>query len=204
MTCVVEGCDKPVGYKKRGWCSMHYQRWLRYGTTDLPERVTGPCSFEGCNRPRMKSNPLCTAHRVQQRNGKDLTPIGSTHRAGKNKSTKTCLHEGCDRKCQKHDYCYPHMYQYNRYGHTWDLGTMKRKVDNTYSEERTCGTCNETKNWKRFVMGTDAVVPLCRDCHRKKLSERIDVVPINNVGKGRKKANTNMEELLDFLNNRTN
>ena len=29
-SCSVEGCNKPLG--SRGWCLMHYTRWLRHGS----------------------------------------------------------------------------------------------------------------------------------------------------------------------------
>ena len=29
--CSVEGCERPVWVRKRGWCSMHYQRWQKHG-----------------------------------------------------------------------------------------------------------------------------------------------------------------------------
>lgn len=32
-TCSIDGCEKPV--KASGWCSMHYTRKMRNGTTDL-------------------------------------------------------------------------------------------------------------------------------------------------------------------------
>lgn len=31
-TCSVDGCNKPE--KSRGWCSAHYERWRRHGTTE--------------------------------------------------------------------------------------------------------------------------------------------------------------------------
>lgn len=34
MTCEVEGCERVV--KTRGWCNMHYQRWLRHGSPLAP------------------------------------------------------------------------------------------------------------------------------------------------------------------------
>lgn len=45
--CSVDGCDRPG--KKRGWCLMHYQRWLRRGETgDASEMrfATSERSFE--------------------------------------------------------------------------------------------------------------------------------------------------------------
>lgn len=28
-TCSVEGCGRP--FRSKGWCNMHYQRWIKYG-----------------------------------------------------------------------------------------------------------------------------------------------------------------------------
>lgn len=40
-TCLVDGCGK--GVLARGWCSAHYNRWIRTGTTDpLPRRFVQP------------------------------------------------------------------------------------------------------------------------------------------------------------------
>lgn len=33
--CKIDGCDKPVKVKLRGWCNAHYHRWVLYGD---PER----------------------------------------------------------------------------------------------------------------------------------------------------------------------
>ena len=30
--CAVDGCDRPR--ERRQWCSAHYQRWWRHGSTD--------------------------------------------------------------------------------------------------------------------------------------------------------------------------
>ena len=33
MECSVDDCDLPS--RTRGWCKVHYNRWLRHGSTDL-------------------------------------------------------------------------------------------------------------------------------------------------------------------------
>lgn len=38
--CSVDGCDTG-GYITRGWCSKHYARWRRTGTTDQTGRIVG-------------------------------------------------------------------------------------------------------------------------------------------------------------------
>jgi len=51
--CSVDGCDKLV-ISSRGWCSMHYQRWLRTGDhthSRMDRDQTGkPCKADGCER----------------------------------------------------------------------------------------------------------------------------------------------------------
>lgn len=37
--CEIQGCEKPV--LRRGWCSMHYQRWVRHGDPNTGARGSG-------------------------------------------------------------------------------------------------------------------------------------------------------------------
>lgn len=59
--CSVEGCTNPA--KKRGWCSLHYQRWWKHG--DLywqpPRKPLRFCSIKGCDRPYY-SREWCKRH----------------------------------------------------------------------------------------------------------------------------------------------
>jgi hypothetical protein len=34
-TCAIEGCEKSLYNSKRGWCKMHYDRWLRHGDVNF-------------------------------------------------------------------------------------------------------------------------------------------------------------------------
>lgn len=45
--CKLEGCESPA--RGRGWCSMHYSRWRKYGDPEITTFVaqTG-CKVEGC------------------------------------------------------------------------------------------------------------------------------------------------------------
>lgn len=54
-TCSVEDCERRS--EKRGWCSTHYSRWRRTGTTELPERPT-VCSEDGCDG-KVSAKGLC-------------------------------------------------------------------------------------------------------------------------------------------------
>ena len=39
--CTIEGCEKPVFIKKRGWCNMHYQRWRKGLDMHQPPKRSG-------------------------------------------------------------------------------------------------------------------------------------------------------------------
>lgn len=61
--CAVEGCEKPTAV--RGWCKMHYKRWMRHGDptfTLVPGREKPrTCSIEGCNK-RYEARGWCPMH----------------------------------------------------------------------------------------------------------------------------------------------
>jgi len=67
--CKVDGCEKKV--KTRGWCGMHYQRWLHNGdpliirTQPKGSRKNAVCSIDGCESP-VHANCLCNKHRQRQ------------------------------------------------------------------------------------------------------------------------------------------
>ena len=62
--CKIEGCSKPA--KARGWCQMHYVRWLKHGSPhvtlqDKGEKYDGPCVIDGCEKPA-KAKRMCSMH----------------------------------------------------------------------------------------------------------------------------------------------
>jgi hypothetical protein len=65
MRKICELCDKPV--KGQGFCSTHYQRFLRHGNADYCPRTD--CGFENCV---VKVNPnkgkLCAKHSALKQN----------------------------------------------------------------------------------------------------------------------------------------
>lgn len=45
--CKLEGCEKPA--RGRGWCSMHYARWQKYGDPEVTTFVAATgCKVDGC------------------------------------------------------------------------------------------------------------------------------------------------------------
>lgn len=52
--CSIDGCGKRA--KSRSWCGMHYYRWAKYGSTELPRSEYGAC--EGMKKCRKCAQTL--------------------------------------------------------------------------------------------------------------------------------------------------
>jgi alpha-tubulin suppressor-like RCC1 family protein len=61
--CGVEGCDRP--HNARGWCKMHYKRWLANGDVGPAGLLRGPdregCEVDGCAKPH-EAHGYCILH----------------------------------------------------------------------------------------------------------------------------------------------
>ena len=70
VACSVGGCEKLTGMKgtARGWCSMHYNRWLRNGDPLVRTQriIIESCIIDGCNKPH-DAKGLCVAHITNMR-----------------------------------------------------------------------------------------------------------------------------------------
>lgn len=97
--CKEPDCDRPA--RTRGWCEMHYRRWLRTGTTDAPKRLE-QCGVETCGRDAT-ARDLCRAH--YQRVLKHGSPLAETPLRG---SRERCEVEGCDRPFKAKGLCRAH------------------------------------------------------------------------------------------------
>lgn len=73
-TCSVDGCEGAKPKLKLGMCGKHYQRFTKYGSTDLPPKVYRMCDGPECSR-RAGTSGLCPSHYKQQHLGKPLAPL---------------------------------------------------------------------------------------------------------------------------------
>lgn len=93
-TCSVDGCEKVTGVKgtARGWCSKHYNRWLRNGDplVRTMRKITETCTIPGCGKPH-DALGLCSAHITHLRRHGSPTPPRRAHEVVDDK--RVCL--GC-------------------------------------------------------------------------------------------------------------
>jgi hypothetical protein len=96
--CSIDGCHR-VQYA-RGWCGMHYKRWLRSGSPVRGELPT-VCEVASCERPA-KSRGWCHAHYQRWRNTGDVRAHVPLRAAG------PCSVDGCDRQRYARQLCNTH------------------------------------------------------------------------------------------------
>jgi hypothetical protein len=97
-TCREAGCTRE--HYARGWCAMHYKRWLRNGS---PEREAHrpDCAVDGCDNPA-KTRGWCHAHYQRWRQHGDVQaerPI---------RTARPCSVDGCDRRVHARGVCATH------------------------------------------------------------------------------------------------
>jgi hypothetical protein len=126
-TCLIEGCDRPVGrVKSRGWCTAHYTRWQRHGSpVGGRERYgTSGCDVLGCDRPH-HARGLCRPHAIKV--WRDELP--------------SCSEPDCDRPQRNRGWCSAHYQRWRAHGHP-QAGPAFRRPRGTgfpsewYSEQR--------------------------------------------------------------------
>lgn len=104
-TCSVKGCEGVHPKVKQGMCGKHYQRYVKYGTTDLPKRAVPVCAGPDCSRPAGVSG-LCRSHYKQSHLGKPLAPLLV---AAKNLGRPDfCTFPGCNRPHKARGLCKAH------------------------------------------------------------------------------------------------
>jgi hypothetical protein len=111
--CSVLGCSRH--HEARGFCRMHYKRWLKRGDPGRveSERSCGNthCSIPGCSKPHV-ARGFCGMHLQRwytrgDPGGPEPSPIFNT--------TK-CTVDGCNRLRYARGYCHTHYDRWRRHG----------------------------------------------------------------------------------------
>lgn len=194
-TCSIDGCDRAIRVKSRGWCNSHYSLWQRYG--DPQAAIHGPwwpevCRIEGCDRPH-SGRGWCGIHYSRwERTGDPGADVPIVTRR-KSIPDGQCSADGCDkaadRKRSTLDLCRAHLSRLERTGdlhvaapvreHGADANdityhsfhTRLRKARGS-ARDRQCVRCDRTAEHWAYVHGQDpcefdSYVPMCVSCHAK-------------------------------------
>jgi hypothetical protein len=99
--CKEVGCIR--GHYARGWCAMHYKRWLRTGS---PEREAHrpDCSVGGCDNPA-KTRGWCHAHYQRWRRYGDVQAVVPLR---SHDVSRTCVVDGCEGRPHARGACGAH------------------------------------------------------------------------------------------------
>lgn len=156
-TCAVEGCDTDGGARrlKRGLCSLHYQRQLKYGTpTGTKPREKKTCKADGCDLPHY-SEGYCRKHHYRWvRTG---NPLETLRKPG----PEECSVEGCGKSVGdgrlKRGLCEAHYQRLRKYGSPTGTATPPEKriclVEGCDREHHCQGYCRP--HYSRFQKAGD-------------------------------------------------
>jgi len=107
--CSEEDCDRP--HYARGWCALHYKRWLRTGRTAGPQPPS-TCDVVGCERPAT-SRGWCHGHYQRWvRNG----DVDAATPLGRRRQPEICRIDGCDARTHSRGLCRTHAWRLTYHG----------------------------------------------------------------------------------------
>ncbi len=101
----------------RGFCDLHYRRWLKYGDADVacpPPRPRSSCSIEGCEHEYW-ANGYCRTHAMRVRSTGDPHKNARQVRAEKRAATP-CSSPGCEGRHHRDGWCQKHWTRIQKYG----------------------------------------------------------------------------------------
>jgi hypothetical protein len=134
--------DRSRDVYARGWCGMHYKRWLRTGSPVRGERAVS-CAVEGCDR-QAKSRGWCHAHYQRWRTHGDVRADLPLRAAGE------CDAEGCDRPRHARQWCSTHYRRALARGHPDGTVPMARHLQRPLREDEVVHHINGNRTDNRL------------------------------------------------------
>ena len=157
--CSIAGCGR--GLRSRGWCSRHYERWLKYGSPTGQRELRNKgktCLVAGCSKPS-KSLGYCVMHYERQRRTGDPGGPNPT-RTG----PRPCAVSGCVKLTglvgTARGLCYSHYRRWRRFGDPQhEVPSVNKgktcRVEDCTSPAFTDGLCSMHDARKRRTGTTD-------------------------------------------------
>lgn len=153
-TCHIDGCENPARYAN-GDCAVHYQRFLKYGKYDLPQRVTH-CLVKSCGvmLGRGRGRGFCRPHYNRWR---------------KICITTECSIDGCEKVIQARGWCIKHWTKWQRYG-----DPNHRYGHEVANGKRVCPQCKVDKALGGYSPGSTGC---CKQCAAANMRARRESSP---------------------------
>lgn len=135
-TCSIEGCAR-TGKIVRGWCMMHYKRWIAHGdpTYEAPTPTPRPCHVDGCDREAEKRD-WCDIHYQRWKRTGDPTGREGGHGKVVKRAPAVCAAEDCDAPRTTSEWCDKHYKRVRKYG---DPSIVRERAVYVTAEERAEG-----------------------------------------------------------------
>lgn len=162
--CSVTHCDTKA--KALGYCSKHYERFKKYGSTeDRPRPARKICKVEECQR-EAKGLGFCAKHYVRfKKTGNPETVI--RNRDGQK---RICGAKGCLAKYWGRGYCQKHAYRIEKYGELDPANIKEGTPKGLYLSDgvtKTCNSCLQNKpvaDFSKQSVRPDGLNITCKLC----------------------------------------
>lgn len=154
-TCDIEGCERK--HRSRGWCDLHYGRYMRHGDPlyEKPKATPdGLCTLDGCNG-KHRGNGLCRSHYdyvYKKRLRGEVVALDVA-------DNPTCMVDGCDGGTLGGGvYCPAHFYsevvdKRHPYGRV-RCGTSRGRDRHVRLGEPFCTRCEyAARDWVDIMVG---------------------------------------------------
>lgn len=111
IKCKIKGCGRP--HAARGYCDMHYQRFMAHGTASIKIISPRMCKIKGCGRSHA-SRGYCEMHYQRFMRHGTASISGLKHQPPTH--DRGCKVKECKNKHDSHGYCGKHMMYIRNYG----------------------------------------------------------------------------------------
>lgn len=190
-TCIALDCDRAIAVKSKRLCFMHYQRFMKTGTTDAPIKTVKVCLVAGCAQEELIGSigkGMCGKHYQRWRKyGATDLPDGDVQwwHDGRANRPSRCTEQGCSKAHKANGLCSMHDSRQARGSRTpemcpwcWDLFTPLRGSQRFCSDQCAAESRAEYgRQYQRTLRATDPDRVAYQRDHRRALLLKARSVP---------------------------